>query len=253
MRHFDSHAYRTEDQNGVWDFAAGSMRTYLILKEKAARFNADAEIQGLLGRAQRRAAPSPAARVKFSADGAHGAQGAVIRSRRDAQAGLRVRAPRSADDGAAARSALTWPSPVSSAWTSGRAASRRFSSARDGEVEASAVTPLQMSTPHPGWAEQDPEAWWQATLASIKTVLAAQARRARRRRSASRARCIRRSFSTRRASVIRPALLWCDGRTTAECREITDRVGGESRLRDLASQSRARGIHAAQGALAAKS
>ena len=48
MRHFDSHAYRTEDQEGVWDFARCSMRTYLILKEKVARFNADAEIQGLL-------------------------------------------------------------------------------------------------------------------------------------------------------------------------------------------------------------
>ena len=48
MRHFDSHAYRTEDETGVWDFAAGSMRTYLILKEKVARFNADPEIQQLL-------------------------------------------------------------------------------------------------------------------------------------------------------------------------------------------------------------
>jgi xylose isomerase len=48
MRHFDSHAYRTEDENGVWDFAAGSMRTYLILKEKVARFNADPEIRQLL-------------------------------------------------------------------------------------------------------------------------------------------------------------------------------------------------------------
>jgi len=48
MRHFDSHAYRTEDEAGVWDFAAGSMRTYLILKEKVARFHADVEIQQLL-------------------------------------------------------------------------------------------------------------------------------------------------------------------------------------------------------------
>ncbi|MCZ6679568.1 MAG: xylose isomerase [Candidatus Poribacteria bacterium] len=47
-RHFDAHAYRTEDEQGVWDFAAGCMRSYLILKEKARRFNADAEIQGLL-------------------------------------------------------------------------------------------------------------------------------------------------------------------------------------------------------------
>jgi xylose isomerase len=48
MRHFDSHAYRTEDEAGVWDFAAGSMRTYLILKDKVAQFNADPEIQQLL-------------------------------------------------------------------------------------------------------------------------------------------------------------------------------------------------------------
>jgi xylose isomerase len=47
-RHFDAHAYRTEDYEGVKDFARGCMRTYLILKEKAARFNADSEIQGLL-------------------------------------------------------------------------------------------------------------------------------------------------------------------------------------------------------------
>jgi len=41
MRHFDSHAYRTEDADGVWEFAAASMRTYLILREKARRFHAD--------------------------------------------------------------------------------------------------------------------------------------------------------------------------------------------------------------------
>jgi len=47
-RHFDAHAYRTEDYEGVKDFARGCMRTYLIYKEKAARFNHDAEIQALL-------------------------------------------------------------------------------------------------------------------------------------------------------------------------------------------------------------
>jgi xylose isomerase len=47
-RHFDAHAYRTEDADGVMDFARGCMRTYLILKDKAARYNADSEIQALL-------------------------------------------------------------------------------------------------------------------------------------------------------------------------------------------------------------
>ena len=40
-RHFDSHAYRTEDVSGVKDFARGSMRSYLIYKDKARRWNAD--------------------------------------------------------------------------------------------------------------------------------------------------------------------------------------------------------------------
>ncbi|HEX6384135.1 MAG TPA: xylose isomerase [Anaerolineae bacterium] len=47
-RHFDAHAYRTEDVEGVKDFARGCMRTYLILKEKAQQFNDDREIQTLL-------------------------------------------------------------------------------------------------------------------------------------------------------------------------------------------------------------
>jgi xylose isomerase len=47
-RHFDAHAYRTEDYDGVKDFATGCMRTYLILKEKAEHFNSDKEIQALL-------------------------------------------------------------------------------------------------------------------------------------------------------------------------------------------------------------
>jgi xylose isomerase len=47
-RHFDAHAYRTEDYEGVKDFARGCMRNYLILKEKAAHWNADQEIQAIL-------------------------------------------------------------------------------------------------------------------------------------------------------------------------------------------------------------
>lgn len=47
-RHFDAHAYRTEDYEGVKDFARGCMRTYLMLKDKAAQFNADPEIQAIL-------------------------------------------------------------------------------------------------------------------------------------------------------------------------------------------------------------
>jgi len=47
-RHFDAHAFRTEDYQGVKQFARGCMRTYLILKAKAEQWNADSEIQALL-------------------------------------------------------------------------------------------------------------------------------------------------------------------------------------------------------------
>ena len=47
-KHFDAHAYRTEDQDGVWDFAKGCMRTYKMLAEKAKSFNDDSEVQDIL-------------------------------------------------------------------------------------------------------------------------------------------------------------------------------------------------------------
>jgi xylose isomerase len=58
-RHFDAHAYRTEDFEGVKDFARGCMRTYLILKDKAAQWNANAEIQAILRELNKPAPGSP--------------------------------------------------------------------------------------------------------------------------------------------------------------------------------------------------
>jgi xylose isomerase len=52
MRHFDAHAYRTEDEDGVWEFARGCMRTYLILRDKAQRFAEDPDIQEALAAAR---------------------------------------------------------------------------------------------------------------------------------------------------------------------------------------------------------
>lgn len=105
---------------------------------------------------------------------------------------------------------------------------------QSGEVAATATTPLTLSTPRPGWAEQDPAAWWDATLTSIHAV--------RRARPDAMVAAVGISgqmhssvFLDKAGDVIRPALLWCDGRTTAECAEIAEAVGGEERLRDLAS------------------
>lgn len=48
FRHFDAHAFRTADRGDVIEFARGCMRTYLVLKDKARRWNADSEIRSLL-------------------------------------------------------------------------------------------------------------------------------------------------------------------------------------------------------------
>ncbi|MGD0305439.1 MAG: xylose isomerase [Candidatus Acidiferrales bacterium] len=68
-RHFDAHAYRTENYEGVKDFARGCMRSYLILKEKAARFAADKEIQAIVKEVATTSAAAPAV-GKYSKGGA---------------------------------------------------------------------------------------------------------------------------------------------------------------------------------------
>lgn len=99
-----------------------------------------------------------------------------------------------------------------------------------GTVEATASAPLSLDTPRPGWAEQDPDRWWSASCDAIRGLLA--------RRPAPVAavgisgQMHSSVFLDRAGAVIRPALLWCDGRTTAECREIVERAGGEGRLRE---------------------
>jgi xylose isomerase len=69
-RHFDAHALRTSDLEDVKAFARGCMRTYMILKEKAARWNADKEIQGLLKTINVQDANLSKITKKFTADGA---------------------------------------------------------------------------------------------------------------------------------------------------------------------------------------
>lgn len=104
-----------------------------------------------------------------------------------------------------------------------------------GAVLASASAPLRVDAPRPGWAEQDPAAWWAGALAAL-AALGARAPAG----ALARAVAVGLSgqmhssvFLDRAGAVIRPALLWCDGRTTAECAEVTAAVGGEAGLRDL--------------------
>jgi xylose isomerase len=69
-RHFDAHPYRTENEEGVWDFALGCMRTYLILKDKVRQFQADPEIQVALREATRNETELEALGRRFTPEGA---------------------------------------------------------------------------------------------------------------------------------------------------------------------------------------
>jgi xylulokinase len=101
-----------------------------------------------------------------------------------------------------------------------------------GDIERSGSAPLSLETPRPGWAEQDPNAWWKATLAALADALRGDTRLADRVASVGISGQMHSSvFLDGDGSVIRPALLWCDARTAAECREITQRAGGEDALR----------------------
>ncbi len=74
-RHFDAHAYRTEDYEGVKDFARGCMRTYLIHKEKARLFNEDNDIQRLLAEINEQNAEMNNLFGKFSPEKVDGLKG----------------------------------------------------------------------------------------------------------------------------------------------------------------------------------
>lgn len=100
-----------------------------------------------------------------------------------------------------------------------------------GDVVASATAPLSLSTPQPGWAEQDPESWWQATIVATRAVIAQKQTPPIAAIGIS-GQMHSSVFLDQHGDVIRPALLWCDGRTTAECEDITTRAGGEDVLRE---------------------
>ncbi len=103
---------------------------------------------------------------------------------------------------------------------------------QNGEVIASATTPLTLQTPCPLWSEQNPEEWWQGIKNSIQEVLAGRA---------SAAESIAAIGLTGQmhglvmldetGQVLRPAILWNDQRTGAQCDQIRERIGQQRLIR----------------------
>jgi xylulokinase len=101
----------------------------------------------------------------------------------------------------------------------------------NGRLKGSVTMGLPLSTPKPGWAEQHPDDWWKASVAAIRQVLKKSKVKPAQIGGVGLSGQMHSSvFLDRSGKVIRPALLWCDGRTSEECREITALIG-EERLR----------------------
>lgn len=98
----------------------------------------------------------------------------------------------------------------------------------EGKVLASAGYEYPLSTPRPGWAEQDPHHWWEATQATIRQVLEKAGISGDQVRGIGLSGQMHGSvFLDAANEVLRPALLWCDQRTAAQCEWITNTVGAE--------------------------
>lgn len=100
-----------------------------------------------------------------------------------------------------------------------------------GKVTASAEVPCTLSSPQPGWNEQDPNFWWQATQHAMKKIASQKPAAWKRVAAIGVTGQMHGSvFLNKKRKVIRPALLWNDQRTVKECREIIEAAGGEEKL-----------------------
>lgn len=105
-----------------------------------------------------------------------------------------------------------------------------------GKVLATAESPHTLLTPKPGWSEQHPEEWYQAAAKATRAVM----RKARLKPADVRAvgfsgQMHGSVFLDARGKVLRPALLWNDQRTAAQCAEIESKAGGRAALLEMVS------------------
>ena len=104
----------------------------------------------------------------------------------------------------------------------------------DGKVLATAMAEHPISSPKPGWSEQNPEDWWKATCAATKAVLKkAKVKPAEISGIGLSGQMHGSVFLGDGDRALRPALLWNDQRTVEQCREIEQKAGGREALIEL--------------------
>ncbi len=116
--------------------------------------------------------------------------------------------------------------------------------ADDGRVLSTAFIEYPLFHPHPGWAEQDPADWWQATISAIRTCLVGAVRH---NIQPEDVRGIGLSgqmhgvvLLDEHHQVLRPCIIWADQRSEAQCRWITERVGAARLIELVAGDIRPR-------------
>jgi len=100
-----------------------------------------------------------------------------------------------------------------------------------GKILAESTELYPSHHPKPLWSEQDPEDWWKATVKTVRAVVRKAKLKPSEVKSIGLSGQMHGSvFLDRDDRVIRPAILWNDQRTAAECDEMERRAGGRSRL-----------------------
>lgn len=99
-----------------------------------------------------------------------------------------------------------------------------------GAVRAPAAVEYPFETPHPRWSEQDPNVWWNAAVGAIRTALGAL--------GGDEVEAVGLTGQMHglvaldtEDRILRPAMLWNDQRTEAECDEIRDAIGRDRLIR----------------------
>ncbi|MBW3625060.1 MAG: xylulokinase [Armatimonadetes bacterium] len=101
-----------------------------------------------------------------------------------------------------------------------------------GNVVASSTSEYPLSTLQPGWAEQDPQDWYDATVKTVRDVIAQSGVNPSEIAGLGLSGQMHGAvFLDGSGNVLRPSLLWCDQRTAAECAEITQKVGAKELVR----------------------
>jgi xylulokinase len=113
----------------------------------------------------------------------------------------------------------------------------------DGTIAAERFTSYEISSPRPKWAEQNPDGWWAAFCSTVSDLLENDVQADSIAAIGLSGQMHTSVFLDADCRVIRPAILWCDVRTTSQCETITERVGFEL-LRDEASNPALEGFTA---------